>query len=82
MTIISFRADDQQFVAVANRVFRSNKWKTFPDFLYDYIKQALGPAWGNTEIAKPLSERHPILQWYVDSVDPRKRRSKRLVLYT
>ena len=62
--IISFRADDQQFVAVANRVFRSNKWKTFPDFLYDYIKQALGPAWGNTEIAKPLSERHPILQWY------------------
>ena len=58
--------------------------KTFPDFLYDYIKQALGPAWGNTEIAKPLSERHPILQMRqrTHSVDTRKRRSKRLVLYT
>jgi len=32
--------------------------------LDDYIKQVLDPSWGNAEIAKPLSERHPILQWY------------------
>ena len=30
----------------------------------DYIKRKLDPAWGNLEIAKPLAERHPIMQWY------------------
>ena len=62
--IVAFKGDDQQFVAVANRVFWSKKWKTFPDFLSDYIKQILDPKWGNAEITKPLRERHPILQWY------------------
>lgn len=62
--IIAFKANDQQFVAVANTVFWSKKWKTFPDFLGDYIKQILDAKWGNAEIAKPLCERHPILQWY------------------
>lgn len=62
--IVAFKRDDQQHVAVANRVFWSKKWKTFPDFLCDYIKQILDPKWGNAEIAKPLCERHPILQWY------------------
>jgi hypothetical protein len=40
------------------------KWKTFFDFLSDYVKQTLGGDWGNAEIAKPLSERHPVMQWY------------------
>lgn len=38
--------------------------KTFPDFLGGYIAQILGSEWGNTEIAKPIEERHPIMQWY------------------
>ena len=42
----------------------SKSWKTFPDFLQDYIKKKLGPGWGNAEIAKPFSERHPLIQWY------------------
>jgi hypothetical protein len=28
------------------------------------MKAVLTPAWGNAEIAKPLAERHPIMQWY------------------
>ena len=51
-------------VAVANNMFWSKDWKTFPDFLNTYIKKALGSEWGNEEIKKPLAERHTILQWY------------------
>jgi len=51
-------------VAVGNRIHHSPKWKTFIDFLSDYLKIKLTPEWGNAEIAKPLSERHTIMQWY------------------
>ncbi len=61
--IISIDHKGYRFVAVGNRL-HYGKWKTFPDFLADYIKQTLGGDWGNTEIAKPLAERHPIMQWY------------------
>jgi len=40
------------------------KWETFADFLGNYIKNTIGSDWGNAEIAKPLEERHPIMQWY------------------
>jgi hypothetical protein len=49
---------------VGNTVHWSKSWKTFPDFLNDYIKKTLGSEWGNAEIQKPLAERHPIMQWY------------------
>lgn len=57
----------QKFVAVGSGVHHSPNWKTFPDFLFDYIIQKLGSEWGNAEIQKPFGERHPIMQWY-DSV--------------
>jgi hypothetical protein len=53
-----------QVVAVKNRLFYSSKWKTFHDFLIDYLKDAVGTEWGNTELKKPLDERHPILIWH------------------
>ena len=64
--IISAQVGDTRFVAVKNRLLQSKKWKTFIDFLGDYIKTAMvGDDWGNNEIRnKPLEERHPILQWY------------------
>jgi len=42
----------------------SEKWKTFHDFLSDYLKAAIGPDWGNAEIAKATENRHPIILWY------------------
>jgi SEC-C motif len=33
--IIGFKSGDQQIVAVGNKVYFYNKWKTFPDFLTD-----------------------------------------------
>ena len=62
--IIGFKSGDRQIVAVGNKIYFSDKWKTFPDFLADYTKQKLGSDWGNAEIAKPLAERHPLMQWY------------------
>ncbi len=50
-------------VAVKNTL-HWGKWRTFPDFLQDYIKKTLDPSWGNAELKKPLEERHPIMQWY------------------
>jgi hypothetical protein len=62
--IVSTEAFGQRFVAVKNRLLHSQKWRTFHDFLGDYIKMAMGSDWGNAELAKPLEQRHPILVWY------------------
>jgi len=53
-----------KFVAVGDSLHWSRNWKTVPDFLGDYIKAVLGKEWGNAELVKPQTERHPILQWY------------------
>lgn len=57
-----------KLVAVGTQLHwaKEEKWKTFPDFLLDYIKTALGRDWGNAELKKPLEERHQILRWYDD----------------
>jgi hypothetical protein len=62
--IIATKFKDQQIVAVGNTVYHSPKWKTFPDFLSDYLKITMGSEWGNSEIKKNLADRHPIMQWY------------------
>lgn len=62
--IISLESDGFRLVAVKNRLLQSKGWKTFHDFLGEYIKKAIGHEWGNTEIAKPFGQRHPILVWY------------------
>lgn len=61
--IISIEYKGYRFVAVGNQL-HYGKWKTFFDFLANYIKNTLDGEWGNAEIAKPLAERHPVLQWY------------------
>jgi len=62
--IISLEMQGPRLVAVKNRLLHSAGWKTFHDFLFDYIKMALGSDWGTAEIKKPLAERHPLLVWY------------------
>jgi hypothetical protein len=62
--IISETFHGYRLVAVGGRLYYSKNWKTFHDFLNDYIKTVLGGEWGNGELKKPQSERHPILVWY------------------
>jgi hypothetical protein len=54
----------EKWIAVGNELYHSDKWKTPVDFLCDYPKHVLTPAWGKQELAKPLAERHPVMQWY------------------
>ena len=61
--IISIDYKGYRFVAIGNKL-HYGKWKTFPDFLANYIKKTLDEEWGSAEIAKPMAERHPLMQWY------------------
>lgn len=61
---VTIEHQGHQLVAVGSTVRFSKTWKTFHDFLGDYIKQVLGSDWGNKEIKKPFEDRHPVLQWY------------------
>jgi hypothetical protein len=61
--IVSAKFNDHQVVAVGNTVHFSKKWKTFPDFLTTYMQGKLGVEWIKAEIAKPLAEQHPLMQW-------------------
>jgi hypothetical protein len=62
--IISSRVGAFRFVAVGDEIMWSKNWKTFPDFLSEYMKRVFGGDWGNSELAKPAKERHLLLQWY------------------
>jgi len=62
--IISFENHGYRVVCVGKEVRWSKSWRTFPDFLFDFIKVKLTPEWGNAELAKPEAERHPLLKWY------------------
>jgi hypothetical protein len=53
----------QKVVAVGSEVFFGD-WRTPLDFLGDYIKRVMSPAWGKAELKKLFAERHPLLQWY------------------
>lgn len=53
-----------KWVAVGNQILNSPNWKTPIDFLCDYLKYIMTPAWGKAELAKPLSDRHPVMQCY------------------
>lgn len=60
---VLFENPDFRIVAVGNKIYPGS-WKTFPNFLLDYIHKILEPDWINLELQKPLDDRHIILQWY------------------
>lgn len=61
--IISAEMNGTRFVAIGNQL-AYGKWKTFPDFLINHVRNRLGIAWGQAEQAKPEAERHPFLHWW------------------
>jgi hypothetical protein len=46
----------------------SERWRFVPDFLLDYIPTVFGKPWGDAELAKPETERHPLVQWRVEGI--------------
>lgn len=61
--IISFESHGYRIVAVGNQIFWSKTWLTFTDFLLYYIKSVMTLEWGQKELAKPLTEQHPLIEW-------------------
>ncbi len=60
---ISTVAFGKRVVAVGGRLYSSDKWKFFSDFLRDYVVEILGVDWCKAEGAKPEEERHPVITW-------------------
>lgn len=60
----SWRVGENRYIAVGSKLFSSTKWATLHDFLPYYAKRKLGWAWGQAELGKPHSHRHPIMQWF------------------
>lgn len=61
--IISAEIQGIRCVSVANRMYKG-KWKTFHEFLMDYIKLIMGNDWGNKEIQKTSEDMHPLIKIY------------------
>jgi len=61
--IISEVYQGYRFVAVGSKLYSSDKWKTFHDFLTHYLKDVFGSDWGQAELKKDPEKRHPIIQW-------------------
>lgn len=61
--IISIDFKGNRLVAVGKTLHWSDNWKTFHDFLGDYIKICFGKEWWLKEIKKKPEERHAILKW-------------------
>jgi len=62
--IISTEFKGHRRVAVGNRLHSSKQWKTFQDFLRDYLIQSLGQEWFKGELQKSEDQRHQIVRWY------------------
>jgi len=67
----------QKFVVSGNTVHFNEKWKTFPDFLYDYVKTCFGKEFWLGEVEKPEVQRHPVLKWARAVSDQQKGESKK-----
>ena len=61
--IISTNFKGHRFVAIGNKLRWSEKWNTFHDFLFDYLKICFGEGWWFRELGKTQNEKHPILVW-------------------
>jgi len=59
--IISILHNSVRFVAVGKRLFYSQRWLYFTDFLLHYLKSSFGSEWGS-RASKTIPE-HPLFRW-------------------
>jgi hypothetical protein len=62
--IVHCNTEDYKLVGVGKTLLPDKQWKTFPDFLMDYLKNVLGKEWWESSICKTKSELHPIIYWH------------------
>jgi hypothetical protein len=61
--IMHTEAWGKRLIGVENQIYSMDPRATFADFLREYLREALGPAWWNQELAKPLAGRHQVARW-------------------
>jgi hypothetical protein len=71
--IIALNAGDYQLVNVGARVYHSKNWRTFHDFLRDFLFGSLGKEWFEAERGKPPSGRHMMMRWFDHAVEDSQR---------
>lgn len=71
--IVAAKLPEHQMVAVGTRVLFSDTWKTFHDFLRDFLFNLLGKEWVEAERAKPAESRHRIWRWYEQAIEDARR---------
>jgi len=54
----------KKIVAIGSRLFFLDKWKYFPDFLFEYLPATFGEEWRKTELSKAFKEQHQLMQWW------------------
>ncbi len=57
----------KRLVAVGNKIYATDRRHYFSDFLREHVDEVFGSEWCRDEIAKPEAERHPVMQWSVES---------------
>ena len=60
---------DFKCIAVGKSFIADKNWKTFPDFLFDYLKLVLGKGWWEYNINKVKPEQHQIISWYLKMLE-------------
>ncbi len=68
-SIIQTNHKDMKFVAVGNKLHYSKKWKTFPDFLFEYVWREFGAEWYENENKKSIEEQNEIVKWFNKSLE-------------
>lgn len=68
-SIIHTDHKDMKFVAIGNKLFYSKKWKTFPDFLFEFVWRIFGADWYESENKKILEDQNEIVKWFNKSIE-------------
>lgn len=76
--IISTDFKGKKVVVVGNRLHFSNRWKTFTDFLFDYIPHTMGKEWWDAQTKLPEGERSPVFGWKTSVDDFRKKAEEKV----
>jgi len=64
--IIHTKVGKKRYVAIGSLMLGSERWETFPDFLFDYLLHSLGKDWYDEEYSKSREDMHPIMGWRHD----------------
>ena len=58
----------KRLIAVRNNIYALETREYFGDFLRDYVVIVFGNEWWKGEMAKAEAERHPVAQWWEESI--------------